>query len=77
VYGVFIDEAATPNKPASCPIAGHLNPTTKSDATMFITSAAAFVWANLNPTNYIGGVSFCPERDIPDLAGKVVLVTGG
>ncbi|KAL4770879.1 hypothetical protein BDW60DRAFT_191603 [Aspergillus nidulans var. acristatus] len=44
---------------------------------MFITSAAAFVWANLNPTNYIGGVSFCPERDIPDLAGKVVLVTGG
>ncbi|KAL4747524.1 hypothetical protein BDW72DRAFT_12422 [Aspergillus terricola var. indicus] len=45
--------------------------------TMFITSAAAFVWANLNPTNYIGGVSFCPERDIPDLAGKVILVTGG
>ncbi|KAL4984089.1 hypothetical protein BDW68DRAFT_190756 [Aspergillus falconensis] len=44
---------------------------------MFITSAAAFVWANLNPTNYIGGVSFRPERDIPDLAGKVVLVTGG
>ncbi|CBF78350.1 uncharacterized protein ANIA_08603 [Aspergillus nidulans FGSC A4] len=44
---------------------------------MFITSAAAFVWANLNPTNYIGSVSFCPERDIPDLAGKVVLVTGG
>ncbi|KAL4974668.1 hypothetical protein BDW66DRAFT_161102 [Aspergillus desertorum] len=44
---------------------------------MFVTSAAAFVWANLNPTNYIGGVSFCPERDIPGLAGKVVLVTGG
>ncbi|RDW72740.1 putative short-chain dehydrogenase/reductase family protein [Aspergillus mulundensis] len=44
---------------------------------MFITAAAAFVWANLNPTNYIGGVSFRPERDIPDLSGKVVLVTGG
>ncbi|KAL6233610.1 hypothetical protein BDW75DRAFT_231807 [Aspergillus navahoensis] len=44
---------------------------------MFITAAAAFVWANLNPTNYIGGVSFRPERDIRDLSGKVVLVTGG
>lgn len=44
---------------------------------MFITSAAEFVWANVNPTNYIGGVSFRPERDIPDLSGKVVFVTGG
>ncbi|KAL4898834.1 hypothetical protein BDW74DRAFT_126533 [Aspergillus multicolor] len=44
---------------------------------MFITAAASFVWANLNPTNYIGGVSFRPQRDIPDLDGKVVLVTGG
>ncbi|KAL2811950.1 hypothetical protein BJX63DRAFT_263741 [Aspergillus granulosus] len=44
---------------------------------MFITAMASFAWANLNPTNYIGGVSFRPERDIPDLSGKVVLVTGG
>ncbi|KAL4952208.1 hypothetical protein BDW69DRAFT_195850 [Aspergillus filifer] len=44
---------------------------------MFITAAARFVAANLNPANYIGGVSFRPERDIPDLSGKVVLVTGG
>ncbi|KAI9924848.1 hypothetical protein MW887_006705 [Aspergillus wentii] len=38
---------------------------------------AAFVAANLNPCNYIGGVSFEPSRDIPDLSGKVILVTGG
>ncbi|KAF7125580.1 hypothetical protein CNMCM5793_001797 [Aspergillus hiratsukae] len=38
---------------------------------------AAFIAANLNPWNYIGGVSFDPERDIQDLSGKVVLVTGG
>ncbi|KAL3473845.1 hypothetical protein BJX99DRAFT_190323 [Aspergillus californicus] len=44
---------------------------------MFITAMAAFAWANINPTNYIGGVTFRPERDIPDLSGKVVLVTGG
>ncbi|KAL4879932.1 hypothetical protein BJY04DRAFT_192687 [Aspergillus karnatakaensis] len=44
---------------------------------MFITSVAAFTWANLNPANYLGGVSFHPSRDIPDLDGKVVLVTGG
>ncbi|KAL2819275.1 hypothetical protein BDW59DRAFT_181701 [Aspergillus cavernicola] len=44
---------------------------------MFLTAMAAFVWANLNPASYIGGVTFRPERDIPDLSGKVVLVTGG
>ncbi|KAL2832216.1 hypothetical protein BJY01DRAFT_239887 [Aspergillus pseudoustus] len=44
---------------------------------MFITAMASFAWANVNPTNYIGGVSFRPERDIPNLSGKVVLVTGG
>ncbi|RHZ70326.1 hypothetical protein CDV55_107741 [Aspergillus turcosus] len=38
---------------------------------------AAFIAANLNPWNYIGGVSFDPERDMQDLSGKVVLVTGG
>lgn len=38
---------------------------------------AAFIAANLNPWNYIGGVSFDPERDIQDLSGKVLLVTGG
>lgn len=25
----------------------------------------------------LGGKSFVPEKDIPDLAGKVILVTGG
>ncbi|KAA8641785.1 hypothetical protein EYZ11_007020 [Aspergillus tanneri] len=38
---------------------------------------ASFLAANLNPCNYVGGVSFNPDRDIPDLSGKVVLVTGG
>ncbi|PKX91177.1 dehydrogenase with different specificitie [Aspergillus novofumigatus IBT 16806] len=38
---------------------------------------AAFVTELLNPGNYLGGVRFDPERDIQDLAGKVVLVTGG
>jgi hypothetical protein len=38
---------------------------------------AAFVTEFLNPCNYLGGVSFDPERDIQDLSGKVVLVTGG
>ncbi|KAE8372467.1 hypothetical protein BDV26DRAFT_274083 [Aspergillus bertholletiae] len=38
---------------------------------------AAFLGANLNPFNYIGGVNFKPDRDIPDLSGKVALVTGG
>ncbi|KAL3443280.1 hypothetical protein BJX65DRAFT_200013 [Aspergillus insuetus] len=44
---------------------------------MFITAMASFAFANLNPTNYLGGVSFRPERDIPGLGGKIVLVTGG
>ncbi|KAB8077267.1 hypothetical protein BDV29DRAFT_153821 [Aspergillus leporis] len=38
---------------------------------------AAFLAANLNPCNYFGGKSFNPDQDIPDLSGKVVLVTGG
>lgn len=38
---------------------------------------AGFVAAFANPFNYIGGVSFSPEKDIPDLSGKVALVTGG
>jgi len=38
---------------------------------------AGFVAALANPFNYIGGVSFSPEKDIPDLSGKVALVTGG
>ncbi|KAJ5112131.1 hypothetical protein N7532_000176 [Penicillium argentinense] len=38
---------------------------------------AGFVAAFANPFNYFGGVSFNPERDIPNLSGKVVLVTGG
>jgi hypothetical protein len=38
---------------------------------------ASFVAAFANPFNYIGGVSFNPEKDIHDLSGKVALVTGG
>ncbi|CEO58294.1 Putative Dehydrogenase with different specificitie [Penicillium brasilianum] len=38
---------------------------------------AGFVAAFANPFNYIGGVSFSPQKDIPDLTGKVALVTGG
>lgn len=38
---------------------------------------AGFVAAFANPLNYVGGVSFSPARDIPDLSGKVVMVTGG
>ncbi|CRG89487.1 short-chain dehydrogenase/reductase family protein, putative [Talaromyces islandicus] len=38
---------------------------------------AAFIGANINPFNYIGGVSFDPDNNIPDLNGKVFLITGG
>ncbi|KAJ5096404.1 hypothetical protein NUU61_005760 [Penicillium alfredii] len=38
---------------------------------------ASFVASFVNPCNFIGGVNFDPDQDIPDLAGKVVLVTGG
>jgi hypothetical protein len=38
---------------------------------------ASFVAANINPLNYFGGVCFVPDKDIPDLSGKVILVTGG
>ncbi|KAJ5118462.1 hypothetical protein N7448_010169 [Penicillium atrosanguineum] len=38
---------------------------------------ASFVAANINPLNYFGGVSFVPDKNIPDLSGKVILVTGG
>ena len=41
------------------------------------TTMAGFVTAFMNPLNYVGGVSFTPETDIPDLSGKVILVTGG
>ncbi|KAJ5520456.1 hypothetical protein N7463_000909 [Penicillium fimorum] len=33
--------------------------------------------AVMDALNYAGAVSFAPERDIPDLTGKVILVTGG
>ena len=32
---------------------------------------------HLNVYELFGGNTFSPERDIPDLAGKVILVTGG
>lgn len=32
---------------------------------------------NLNAYDLFGGNSFSPEKDIPDLSGKVILVTGG
>ena len=38
---------------------------------------ASFVAAFANPWNYVGGVCFNPDRDIQDLSGKVLLVTGG
>ena len=38
---------------------------------------AGFVAAFVNPCNYIGGVNFSPDTDIPDLSQKVALVTGG
>lgn len=38
---------------------------------------AGFIAAFANPLNYVGGVNFNPDRDIPDLSGKVALVTGG
>lgn len=30
-----------------------------------------------NPYGLFGGNTFSPEKDIPDLSGKVILVTGG
>ncbi|KAJ5587173.1 uncharacterized protein N7459_002938 [Penicillium hispanicum] len=41
------------------------------------TAMAGFLAAWVNPFNYVGGVSFNPDSDIPDLSGKVALVTGG
>lgn len=42
------------------------------------TSYVAFVGAMINPLNYIGGgVKFNPDKDIPDLTDKVILITGG
>jgi hypothetical protein len=38
---------------------------------------AGFITAFMNPFNYMSGVSFRPETDIPDLSGKIILVTGG
>ena len=32
---------------------------------------------HLNVYELFGGKTFSPERDIPDLSGKVILVTGG
>ncbi|KAJ5106971.1 hypothetical protein N7456_003646 [Penicillium angulare] len=38
---------------------------------------ASFAAAFVNPCNFIGGVSFNPEKDIRDLSGKTILITGG
>ncbi|KAJ5372283.1 hypothetical protein N7517_004289 [Penicillium concentricum] len=38
---------------------------------------SGWVIAVMDALNYAGAVSFAPEKDIPDLAGKVILVTGG
>ncbi len=32
---------------------------------------------HLNVYDFFGSNSFSPEKDIPDLSGKVILVTGG
>jgi hypothetical protein len=38
---------------------------------------SGWVVAAMDALNYAGAVSFTPETDIPDLSGKVILVTGG
>ncbi|KAJ5970972.1 uncharacterized protein N7479_000890 [Penicillium vulpinum] len=38
---------------------------------------SGWVTAVMDALNYAGAVSFTPEKDIPDLTGKVILVTGG
>ncbi|KAJ5816737.1 hypothetical protein N7447_008970 [Penicillium robsamsonii] len=38
---------------------------------------SGWVIAIMDALNYAGVVSFAPEKDIPDLTGKVILVTGG
>ncbi|KAI1832853.1 hypothetical protein DTO027I6_8167 [Penicillium roqueforti] len=38
---------------------------------------SGWVIAAMDALNYVGAVSFTPESDIPDLTGKVILVTGG
>ncbi|KAJ5902533.1 hypothetical protein N7495_003061 [Penicillium taxi] len=42
-----------------------------------ILEMAGFIAALANPFNYVGGITFKPDKDIKDLSGKVVLVTGG
>ncbi|CAG7956716.1 unnamed protein product [Penicillium nalgiovense] len=38
---------------------------------------SGWVVAAMDALNYAGAVSFTPETDMPDLSGKVILVTGG
>ncbi|EKV16572.1 Short-chain dehydrogenase/reductase SDR [Penicillium digitatum] len=38
---------------------------------------SGWVIAAIDALNYVSAVSFTPENDIPDLIGKVVLITGG
>ena len=38
---------------------------------------SGWVIAAIDALSYAGAVSFTPENDIPDLTGKVILVTGG
>jgi hypothetical protein len=38
---------------------------------------SGWVIAAMDALNYAGAVSFTPEKDIPDLTGKVIFVTGG
>lgn len=42
-----------------------------------LTKMSGWVIAAIDALNYAGAVSFTPENDIPDLAEKVILVTGG
>lgn len=48
-----------------------------SSTLVHAASFLAFGVATFNPTNFIGGVDFKPDRDITSLAGKVILITGG
>lgn len=43
----------------------------------YVAAGFSIATAAVNPANYIGGVGFNPDRDIDDLDGKVVLITGG
>jgi hypothetical protein len=42
-----------------------------------LVSMSEWVTAAMDSLNYLGTVRFKPDTDIPDLTGKVILITGG